>query len=78
MNKGGNGRDEGESMKYELLADRSEHKAGTTVYRCSKPDYGLANDDCRATGEKHISVTLDKDGDYPFFTVPVSQLKEKA
>lgn len=62
--------------RYELLADRFEHKAGTVVYQAKYHDYGLAHDDERATGEFHESVTLDKDGDYPFFTCPVRLLKE--
>lgn len=62
--------------RYELLADRFEHKAGTIVYRPKYHDYGLARDDELVTGEIHKSVTLDKDGDYPFFTCPVRLLKE--
>ena len=51
-------------------------KEGMTVYECVKHDYGSASQDTRLTGVKHISVTLDKDGDYPFFTHPAHQLQE--
>ncbi len=47
---------------------------GATVYACFY-DYGLANDDTRATGIPHISVTLDPEGGNPFFTVPVADLE---
>lgn len=49
---------------------------GDIVYECTKHDYGLANDDTRATGVLHTSVTLDENGDYPFFTIPVHNLEE--
>ena len=62
--------------KYKLLVDRFEHGAGTIVYKSPKYDYGLARDDTNHTGRPHISVTLNEDGDYPFFTVPVDALKE--
>lgn len=62
--------------KYELLADRFDHKAGEIVYDCKGYDYGCALDDTHVTGKKHISVILNEDGDYPFFTVPKAQLKE--
>ena len=52
----------------------SKAKAGTVVYDCFSHDYGLSNDDTRATGVDHVSVTLNKDGSYPFFTVPVYYL----
>lgn len=55
---------------FRLLKDRFEHKAGTTIYRASGHDYGCANDDARATGFPHTSMTIEPSGDYPFFTVP--------
>lgn len=51
-------------------------KIGSYVYECTKPDYGCASDDTRFTGVDHISVTLDKTGDYPFFTIPAQDLEE--
>ncbi len=63
-------------MKYELTADRFEHIKGTIVFDQSGHDYGLARDDTNATGKKHVSVTLNSDGDYPGFTVPVEDLKQ--
>lgn len=59
---------------FTLLADRFEQKAGTTVYASMGCDYGCANDDSRATGIEHVSVTLKSDGGYPFFTVPKRDL----
>lgn len=61
--------------RYRLLHDRVVNekvfaRAGDTVYRLMRPDYGLAADDEHATGVVHVSVTLSPDGDYPFFTVP--------
>lgn len=63
---------------FEMLVDSQiEPKAtkGTIVFDCVKHDYGLANDDTRMTGIKHTSVTLDAGGGYPFFTVPVKDIK---
>lgn len=50
--------------------------AGTIVYSCTKPDYGCSADDSSMTGTPHISVTLDPEGDYPFFTHPTKYLTE--
>ena len=60
--------------QYILLHDRFNHKAGTVVYKSEKHDYGLARDDTNTYGFVHISVTLNEDGSYPFFTVPVDSL----
>jgi hypothetical protein len=49
---------------------------GTIVYDLKGWDYGLASDDTRFTGVKHVSVTLDPEGDYPSFTIRQSDLKE--
>lgn len=65
-------------MAYKLLRDSKLEptaKAGTLVYDCAGYDYGTANDDTRMTGVVHKSVTLDPGGDYPFFTVPASDLE---
>jgi len=62
--------------KYKLLTDRFEHKKGTIVYDQSGYYYGLSSDDTNVTGIEHISVTLNKNGDYPGFTVSVEDLKE--
>lgn len=56
------------------MADRFEHKAGTIVYEQMTHDYGLARDDTRATGIRHVSVTTKPDGGYPGFTVPAEHL----
>ena len=65
-------------QSFKMLADskiKPEVKAGATVYDCHKYDYGCANDDTRHTGIEHKSVTLDPSGDYPFFTVPATDLE---
>lgn len=59
---------------FRLKRDRFQHKAGTTVYSSKFHDYGLARDDTRITGVQHVSVTLNADGSYPFFTVPERDL----
>lgn len=67
--------------RYRMLKDAiNEPKAiaGTIVYACAKHDYGLSSDDTRMTGVRHISVTLNEDGDYPFFTVPEDSVEEVA
>lgn len=69
----------GMSKAYRLLRDAATNPdavAGTVVYACAKHDYGLARDDTRMTGIVHISVTLDPDGDYPFFTVPEDSISK--
>lgn len=61
------------TQAYTMLKDsrlEPKAKAGTTVYAIRGYDYGLAKDDTRFRGIEHISVTLDSEGDYPFFTVP--------
>lgn len=51
------------------------HAAGTIVYPCKGSDYGCASDDTRHYGVEHRSMTLDPDGDYPFFTVRADTLE---
>jgi len=63
---------------YKMLVDsRLEPKAtkGTTVYDCRGYDYGTASLDTRMSGIEHMSVTLDPEGGYPFFTVPVDAVE---
>ena len=65
-------------LKFEMLKDSQiERQAvkGSIVYDCIKYDYGLAKDDTRITGVEHTSVTLESDGGYPYFTVPVEDIK---
>ena len=66
--------------KYKVLqanraADR-EVKSGDIVYYAIYYDYGLSSDDTNYTGIEHISVTRNEDGGYPFFTIPLRDLKE--
>lgn len=49
--------------------------AGSTVYRFSGYDYGLASDDTRMTGVEHVSVTLDSAGGAPSFTIPRNDIE---
>lgn len=59
--------------------DRSSNKElslETIVYDCLSYDYGLAQDDSRGTGIPHISVTLNSDGSYPSFTIPLADLEK--
>lgn len=49
---------------------------GTIVYECHGHDYGCANDDTMIRGFPHVSVTLDPQGGYPFFTIPEHDLEE--
>jgi hypothetical protein len=58
------------------LAADSEVKVGDTVYEAQMHDYGLARDDTRHRGFEHVSVTFEEDGGYPFFTIPLRDLKE--
>lgn len=65
-------------MKYRMKTDsKLEPKAvaGTIVYTLNGYDYGSASDDNRAFGFEHKSVTLKPNGDYPYFTVPISELE---
>lgn len=48
---------------------------GTLCYLGRGYDYGLSSDDTRATGIEHVSMTLNVDGSYPTFTVPICDLE---
>lgn len=66
---------------YRMKADRVLRgdvcaKVGDIVYPIRGHDYGLASDDEWATGIPHRSVTLDRAGGYPSFTVPVPHLDQ--
>lgn len=61
---------------FTLKEKAGEMPAGTTVYECSVHDYGLARDDANLTGIEHKSVTLDPNGGWPTFSVPVRILRE--
>jgi hypothetical protein len=59
-------------LKFKMLVDSTLEKkavAGTIVYTCVKPDYGIASGDTRALGYQVMSMTLNEDGDYPSFSV---------
>lgn len=58
------------------LSGDSNKPAGTIVYDCYKPTYGLVSEDSRNFGLEFISVTEDPTGDYPFFTCPENFLEE--
>jgi hypothetical protein len=63
---------------YKVLKNsKLEPKAtvGTTIYECAMCDYGVASDDSRILGVEHRSFTLKANGDYPFFTMPLSDVE---
>lgn len=66
-------------MKYKLLRkDRAASVLDENVeyiYSCKMHDYGISDDDTRLTGIKYVSVTLDENGNYPFFTIPEEDLE---
>lgn len=45
--------------------------AGSVIYASQHYDYGLASEDTAVTGIEHRSFTLDPEGGYPFFTMPM-------
>ena len=59
-----------------MTQNRFNHVAGTICYKAMGHDYGLSRDDTIYTGIDHISVTLDPNGDYPFFTIPLRHLQK--
>lgn len=63
-------------MKLITLVPRLGNPAGTVCYPCKGYDYGCSSDDTDITGVEHISVTLKPDGDYPFFTIATTDVKE--
>lgn len=62
---------------YKILSDSSvgSAKAGEIVFSLSGYDYGLASDDTNMTGIEHISVTRNRKGNYPSFTIPRDKLQ---
>lgn len=59
-----------------IRADRAATtcEIGQAVYACNGHDYGCASDDTRRLHLKHVSVTFNEDGAYPFFTIPAEDL----
>ena len=49
---------------------------GDIIYKCVQCDFGVASQDSRMMGAQFISVTYDKDGDYPFFTIAYDDIQE--
>lgn len=52
-----------------------DNSIGEEVYLLKGYDYGLASDDSRRFGIKHVSMTRDSKGGYPSFTIPENMLK---
>lgn len=50
--------------------------AGDIVYKCTRGDYGAAAQDSRMSGIRYISVTFERDGNYPFFTIARDDIQE--
>jgi hypothetical protein len=64
--------------KYRVLKQskiEKRAKPGTTIYACLRHDYGVARLDTRMLGIKHASFTLDPNGNYPFFTMPLGDVE---
>lgn len=61
---------------FKVIRESRDVKVDTVVYDSMGCDYGCASDDSRHTGIQHTSVTFKSDGSYPFFTIPVRDLKE--
>ena len=70
------------SEKYVFVKDwergDSVFKQGDVVTRCRLVTYGLCSYDAHATGIGHMAMTLDSDGGYPFFTVPINVIEPLA
>lgn len=49
--------------------------AGATVFEFLQDDFGCANQDTRRTGRRHLAVTFDPAGGYPFFTMAMEDLE---
>lgn len=65
-------------MHYIVLKQSElEPKAtvGSVVYPIRRPDYGTARDDERSLGVPCRSVTLNEDGDYPFFVMACEDMQ---
>jgi hypothetical protein len=62
------------SGAFRVTTDSGDIKAGTIVYSPMGWDYGLASDDTRATGEPHVSISLQASGAYPTKTIPSAYL----
>jgi len=69
-----------ESVKSFIIINNSRSSrptsVGDIVYKCMQGDYGVASQDSRMMGVRFISVTYDKDGDYPFFTIAYDDIQE--
>lgn len=52
-------------------------KAGETIFRWNGHDYGCTRDDMMLGGFETISCSLEE-GQFPFFTVPVTLLLDEA
>lgn len=64
---------------YRILTDSVTSlraRKDTVVYELLHHDWGAAESDTMETLMKHVAVTLDATGDYPFFTVPELYLEE--
>jgi hypothetical protein len=48
---------------------------GTIVYRCIQATYGLVSLDSEITGQRHVAITLDPEGGYPFYTMAARLLE---
>jgi hypothetical protein len=51
------------------------HEIGTICYRLSGWDHGCAYSDSLQSGIAYVSMTLDPNGDYPGFSIPLQNLE---
>lgn len=67
--------------RYRVLRDRiigadTMARTGNVVFLCASDDFGLARQDTRTSGKRHIAVTYDPGGGHPIFTIPRRDLEE--
>lgn len=61
---------------YMVKRDTNFASEGDIVYERIGHDYGLSSMDALYTGIAHQTVTYNKTGDIPGFTIPTSALEE--
>lgn len=60
---------------YQLKSDYQTLAAGTILYDCLLPDYGVRSDNERLLNQPCSSVTQKRSGDYPFHIIPTNLLE---
>ena len=62
--------------QYVLTRTVERAKEGQLVWQFARDNFGLANEDTRHNDTEYVAVCFNKEGDYPFVTVPKNALKE--